>query len=124
MKIVFSLIALCLSFQVYSQEEHQVASKHEASIPKLVEHLCAGLDSDEEKARALHGWVTHNIEYDNKKLKSHKIFDDRPPEDILKIKRASGNPEALAIQCLVLSQKAYHPIWKNSLNLLLQAVRW
>jgi hypothetical protein len=54
----------------------------------LAHQLCDGLPSQKDKANAIYNWITHNIKYDVKAVKKHKLVTEHKAEKALKNRRA------------------------------------
>jgi len=87
--LLLLLVTACLAAQSPTQDDlakqaWNCKASSNKDLPALVECLIAGLPDDKQKVHTLVYWITYNIAYDVKMLRSGTI---KPNEDILRNKR-------------------------------------
>lgn len=83
--ILFGL-GLVFSRIVYAQED--LPSDIDESVVELSKYLTRNANTELQKVRAIHQWITENIEYDVDKIYDEEPTFSRPVEEILKTKTA------------------------------------
>ncbi len=100
MKRLIIALFLAISCLVQSQDT-PVPGKYLKDPGTLANYLVTDIDSQEEQVRAIHKWITENIEYDYAKLKSDKCFRYQSADKILSSKKAicTGYSELMYEMC-------------------------
>jgi hypothetical protein len=89
LKYACIIFFLSFSFNSLNQVKDAKNSKRIIKdIDLLSEQLTKSCVSDSEKVAVIYHWITNNIAYDYKKIKSKKPIDYQSPENVLKTQKA------------------------------------
>lgn len=70
------------------KKDDKIDSKIEKSVEALANFLVKECTTEEDKVKAIHIWITHNIAYDYKLIEGDKSFKYESPSSVLKDKKA------------------------------------